>query len=61
MLPSVLHPGAEGRLIAFSIKDGKYYFVKKDITIGEDMDEALTLSETSESALQAEITALDGL
>lgn len=53
--------GAEGRLIAFSIKDGKYYFVKKDITIGEDMDEALTLSETTESALQAEITALDGL
>lgn len=51
--------GAEGRLIAFSIKDGRYYFVKKDITIGNGMDEALTLSETTESALQDEITALD--
>ncbi len=53
--------GAEGRLIAFSIKDGRYYFVKKDITIGNGMDEALTLAETTESAIQAEITALDGL
>ncbi|WP_346319610.1 hypothetical protein [Chitinophaga sp. YIM B06452] len=53
--------GAQGRLIAFSIKDGRYYFVKKDITIGNGMDEALTLAETTESAIQAEITALDGL
>jgi hypothetical protein len=52
--------GAEGRLVAFSIKDGKYYFVKKDITISNGMDEALTLAETTESAIQAEITALDG-
>lgn len=52
--------GAEGRLVAFSIKDGKYYFVKKDITISKGMDEALTLAETTESAIQAEITALDG-
>jgi hypothetical protein len=52
--------GAEGRLVAFSIKDGKYYFVKKDITISNGMDEALTLAETTESAIQTEITALDG-
>ncbi|RPD38290.1 hypothetical protein [Chitinophaga barathri] len=52
--------GAEGRLIAFSIKDGKYYFMKKDITISANMDEAMTLSETTESAIQAEISALDG-
>lgn len=52
--------GAEGRLISFSIKDGKYYFAKKDITITENQLEALTLAETTESAVQAEISALDG-
>ncbi len=53
--------GAEGRLLAFSIKDGKYYSVKKDITIAVNHAETLTLAETTQSALQAEITALDGL
>lgn len=57
---NVMPVGAEGRLIAFSIKDGKFYFAKQDITISEDQVEALTLAETTESAVQAEITALDG-
>lgn len=51
--------GSEGKLIAFSIKDGKYYFAKKDITITADMNESLTLTETTEANVQAEITALD--
>lgn len=51
--------GSEGKLISFSIKDGKYYFAKKDVTITADMNESLTLVETTEAAVQAEITALD--
>jgi hypothetical protein len=51
--------GSEGKLIAFSIKDGKYYFAEKDVTISADMNESLTLVETTEAAVQAEITALD--
>ena len=51
--------GSEGKLISFSIKDGKYYFAKKDITITANMNESLTLVETTEAAVQAEISALD--
>lgn len=51
--------GSEGKLIAFSIKDGKYYFAEKDVTISADMNESLTLVETTEAAVQAAITALD--
>ncbi len=51
--------GSVGKLISFSIKDGKYYFAKKDITITADMNESLTLVETTEAIVQAEITALD--
>ncbi|RKD14462.1 hypothetical protein BCY91_08300 [Pelobium manganitolerans] len=51
--------GSVGKLIAFSIKDGKYYFAKKDITITADMNESLSLTESTEATVQAEITALD--
>jgi hypothetical protein len=51
--------GEEGRLIAFSIKDGKYYFAKKDITITANQLETLQLSETTESTVQTEINNLD--
>ncbi len=51
--------GSVGKLISFSIKDGKYYFAKKAITISANMNESLTLVETTEAAVQAEITALD--
>lgn len=53
--------GAEGRLISFAVKDGKFYFAKKDITIIENQTESLTLQESTEEAVQAEITALDNL
>ncbi len=51
--------GSVGKLISFSIKDGKYYFAKKNITISPNMNESLTLVGTTEAAVQAEITALD--
>lgn len=51
--------GSQGKLISFSIKNGKYYFAKKDITITADMNESLNLVETTQAAVQAEITALD--
>lgn len=51
--------GSQGKLISFSIKDGKYYFAKKDVTITADMNESLTLVETTEATIQAEISALD--
>lgn len=51
--------GSQGKLISFSIKDGKYYFAKKDITITADLNETLSLIETTEANVQAEISALD--
>jgi hypothetical protein len=51
--------GSEGMLIAFSIKDGKYYLASKEITITADLSETLTLVETTESAVQAAISTLD--
>jgi len=51
--------GAEGRLFSFSIKDGKYYLAKKDITITANQNETLSLVETTESNIQAEINALN--
>jgi len=51
--------GVEGRLLSFSIKDGKYYIAKKDITITANLNESLTLVETSENNIQTEINALN--
>jgi hypothetical protein len=51
--------GMTGRLIAFSIKDGKFYFAKQDVTITANMSASLTLAEASEGAVAAEIKALD--
>ncbi len=51
--------GSQGKLISYSIKDGKFYFAKKDITITTNMNETLTLVETTEAAIQAEINALN--
>ncbi|MBC8053840.1 MAG: hypothetical protein H7Y13_12315 [Sphingobacteriaceae bacterium] len=55
----VMPIGEEGRLIAFSIKDGKYYFAKKDITITANQNESLVLVETTETNVQTEISNLD--
>lgn len=51
--------GEEGRLLAFSVKDGKYYFAKKEITITANQNETLTLVETTEANVQAEINSLN--
>lgn len=51
--------GMEGRLLAFSIKEGRFYLAKKDITITENISETLSLVETTESAIQSEIDALN--
>ncbi|WP_017259141.1 hypothetical protein [Pedobacter arcticus] len=51
--------GSVGKLISFSIKDGKYYFAKKSVTISANMNESLTLVQTNEATVQAEITALN--
>lgn len=51
--------GSEGRMIAFSIKDGKFYFAQQNITITANMNLALSLTETTEAAIQAAISSLD--
>ncbi len=51
--------GSQGTLISFSIKDGKYYLARKNITITAGLHESLSLVETTESAIQAAIEALD--
>ena len=51
--------GEEGRLIAFSIKNGRYYFAKKEITITANLNESLTLTETTEANVQTEISSLN--
>lgn len=56
---NVMPVGEEGRLIAFSIKDGRYYFAKKEITITANQNESLTLAETTEAIVQSEISSLN--
>lgn len=51
--------GSEGRMISFSIKDGKFYYAAQDITIGANQNITLTLAETTEAAIQAAINSLD--
>lgn len=51
--------GSQGTLLAFSIKDGKYYLATKNITITADLHETVTLAETTEAAVQSAIEALD--
>jgi len=51
--------GVEGKLLSFSIKDGKYYYAEQVITISANQALTLTLAETSEAAVQAAISSLD--
>lgn len=51
--------GSQGKLLVFSIKDGNYYLASKDITITADLHESVTLTESSEAAIQSAIEALD--
>jgi hypothetical protein len=51
--------GAEGRMFSFSIKDGRYYYAAQDITISANQNLTLTLTESTEAAVQAAISSLD--
>jgi hypothetical protein len=51
--------GVEGKMLSFSVKDGKYYLASQEITISANQALTLTLVETSEAAVQAAISSLD--
>lgn len=51
--------GSEGRMFSFSIKDGKYYYAAKEITISANQNISLTLAETTEAAVQDAINSLN--
>lgn len=50
--------GATGKFISFSIKDGKFYYAEQETTITANQNLTLTLTETTEAAIQ---TALNNL
>ena len=50
--------GAIGKFISFSIKDGKFYYAEQETVITANQNLTLTLTETTEAAIQ---TALDNL
>ncbi|MHA4894723.1 hypothetical protein ACXZ1K_08230 [Pedobacter sp. PWIIR3] len=51
--------GSEGRMFAFSIKDGRYYYAAVETTISANQNFSLSLTETTEAAVQAAINELD--
>lgn len=51
--------GSEGRMFSFSIKDGRYYYAAQEITISANQNLTLSLTETTEAAVQAAINSLD--
>lgn len=51
--------GAEGRMFSFSIKDGKYYYAAQEITISANQNITLSLTETTEAAVQNAINSLN--
>lgn len=51
--------GVQGKMIAFSIQEGKFSFASKDITIEKDMKLTLDLKEVSKAELTKQIEALD--
>ncbi|WP_316792326.1 hypothetical protein [Pedobacter frigoris] len=51
--------GSEGRMFSFSIKDGKFYYAAVETTITANQNITLTLTETTEAAVQAAINSLD--
>ncbi|MES2827777.1 MAG: hypothetical protein V4687_06475 [Bacteroidota bacterium] len=51
--------GSEGRMFAFSIKDGKYYYAAVETTITANQNISLALTETTETSVQASINELD--
>jgi hypothetical protein len=55
----VMPVGVEGKFLTFSIKDGKYYYGELESTITANQNVTLTLTETTEAAVQAAISSLD--
>lgn len=55
----VMPVGVEGKMLSFSIKDGHYYYAEQETTIVADQHLTLTLTETTEAAVQAAISSLD--
>jgi len=51
--------GSEGRMLAFSIKDGRYYYAAIETTVSANQNVVLTLTETTEDAIQTAINSLD--
>jgi hypothetical protein len=51
--------GVQGRMLSFSIKDGRFYYASQEVTISAGQNVVLTLAETTESAVQAAINSLD--
>lgn len=51
--------GVQGRMLSFSIKDGRYYYAAQEVTIAANQNFSLTLAETTEAAVQAAINSLD--
>ncbi len=51
--------GVQGKMLSFSIKDGKYYYAESEVTITAGMNVTLTLSETTEAQIQTAITDLN--
>ncbi len=51
--------GSEGRMFSFSIKDGKYYYAAVETTLTANQTINLSLTETTEAAVQAAISSLD--
>ncbi|TKC08687.1 hypothetical protein [Pedobacter frigoris] len=51
--------GSQGRMFSFSIKDGKFYYTAVETTITANQNITLSLTETTEAAVQAAINSLD--
>ncbi|WP_343531825.1 hypothetical protein [Pedobacter sp.] len=51
--------GVEGKYISFSIKNGKYYYADLTTTITANQNISLSLTETTEAAIQQAINALN--
>ncbi len=52
--------GAKGKMIAFSIIDGKFSFASQEITVTENMQLTLNLVQVEKETLENSIKALDG-
>ena len=56
---NMMPTGVEGKMLAFSIKDGKFYYAEQEITITASQAITLNLAETTEAHIQNAINSLD--